>query len=84
MAPVTSAVAGLAAAALAGAIAVIVAGQVLNREHATRLDWFMADRGIVRWIRIHSPEQEDTAPQILSDHGAAAARVHEIEIGKAA
>ena len=44
----------------------------------------MADRGIVWWIRIHSPEREDTALQILSDDGAAAARVHEIEIGKAA
>jgi hypothetical protein len=81
---VTSVVAGLAAAALAGAIAAIVVGQVLNREHATGLDWLIADRGTVWWVRIHSPEQEDTALQILSDHGAAAVRAHEIEIGKPA
>jgi hypothetical protein len=84
MTPVTSVVAGLAAAAVAGTIAVIVAGQILNREKATGLDWFMTDRGIVLWVRIHSSEQEVAALQILSDHGAAAARVHEIEIGEAA
>jgi hypothetical protein len=44
----------------------------------------MTDRGIVLWVRVQSPEQEDAALKILSDHGAVAARVHEIEIDKTA
>ena len=81
---VTGVVVGLAAAVVAGGVAVIVASRVLNREKVAGLDWYMTDRGIVLWVRVQSPEQEDAALTILSDHGAIAARVHEIEIDKTA
>jgi len=59
---------------------VIGANRIVNREKVAGLDWYMTDRGIVLWVRVQSPEQEDAALTILSDHGAIAARVHEIEI----
>jgi hypothetical protein len=79
---VTGVVVGLAAAVVAGGVAVIVASRVLNREKVAGLDWYMTDRGIVLWVRAQSPGREDAALKILSDHGAVAARVHEIEIDK--
>ena len=79
---VTGVVVGLAAAVVAGGVAVIVASRVLNREKVAGLDWYMTDRGIVLWVRAQSPGREDAAVKILSDHGAVAARVHEIEIDK--
>jgi hypothetical protein len=77
-------VAGLVAAVVAGGVGVIGANRILNREKVAGLDWYMTDRGIVLWVRVQSPEQEDAALKILSDHGAVAARVHEIEIDKTA
>ena len=81
---VTGVVAGLVAAVVAGGVGVIGANRIVNREKVAGLDWYMTDRGIVLWVRVQSPEQEDAALTILSDHGAIAARVHEIEIDKTA
>jgi hypothetical protein len=39
-------------------------------------------RGIVLWVRVRAPEREEMAQKILSEHGARAIRVHEIEIDK--
>jgi hypothetical protein len=39
-------------------------------------------RGIVLWVRVRTPEREEMAQKILSEHGACAIRVHEIEIDK--
>ncbi len=84
MTVVTGVVAGLVAAVVAGGVGVIGANRIVNREKVAGLDWYMTDRGIVLWVRVQSPEQEDAALTILSDHGAIAARVHEIEIDKTA
>ena len=37
---------------------------------------------LVLWVRVRSPEQEERAQRILSEHGGEAVRVHEIEIEK--
>ena len=42
----------------------------------------MATRGLILWVRVHSPEREELAQQILQEQGARAVRVHEIEIEK--
>jgi hypothetical protein len=34
------------------------------------------------WVRVHNPEREQLAQQILQEHGARAVRIHEIEIEK--
>lgn len=54
-------------------VGVIGANRILNREKVAGLDWYMTDCGIVLWVRVQSPEQEDAALKILSDHGAIAA-----------
>lgn len=79
---VSGVVAAITAAIVAGSLTVIVARRILNREKVTGLDWYMTDHGIVLWVRVRSPEQERAALKILHDHGAAATRVHEIEIDK--
>jgi hypothetical protein len=79
---VTGAVMALAGAIIVGGIAAIIANRVINREKRAGLNWFMTERGIVLWVRVHSPEREDSALKILRDHAAVAARVHEIDIEK--
>jgi hypothetical protein len=79
---VTGVVAAVAAAVVAGSIAVVAARRIIDREKVSGLDWHMTDRGIVLWVRVRSPEGQDKALRILHDHGAVAARVHEIEIDK--
>ena len=81
-APVTAAVAALIAAIVAGGIAAFATLRILRREKITGLDTLMTERGIVLWVRVRTPEREEIAQKILSDHGARAIRVHEIEIDK--
>jgi hypothetical protein len=38
--------------------------------------------GLVLWVRVRTPEQEQAALRILEDRGADAVHVHEIEIEK--
>ncbi len=42
----------------------------------------MTERGIVLWVRVRTPEREEMAQKILSEHGDRAIRVHKIEIDK--
>jgi hypothetical protein len=65
-------VAGLVAAVVAGGVGVIGVNRILNREKVAGLDWYMTDRGIVLWVRVQSPVQENAALAILSDHGGIA------------
>jgi hypothetical protein len=44
----------------------------------------LASRGLILWVRIRSPEQEDMAQEILRIYGGRAIRVHEIDIEKRA
>jgi hypothetical protein len=66
---------------LAGAaIAFLVMTRIFRKEES--LSELAARRGLVLWVRVHSPEQEDRAQEILLSHGGEAVRVHEIEIEK--
>jgi hypothetical protein len=76
-----AAVAAAAGGAVAGGIGARIARE-LGREQAKKLEDQLATGGLVLWVRVRSPEREQTAQQILKDHGAEAVRVHEIEIDK--
>jgi hypothetical protein len=80
--PLKAAAAALIAAIVVGGVAAITTLRILNRETVTGLDSFMTERGIVLWVRVRTPEREEMAQKILSEHGARAIRVHEIEIDK--
>jgi hypothetical protein len=80
--PLKAAAAALIAAIVVGGVAAITTLRILNREKVTGLDSFMTERGIVLWVRVRTPEREEMAQKILSEHGARAIRVHEIEIDK--
>jgi hypothetical protein len=74
------------AAALAGGVvgsaSYLRLAQFLGQKEAKDLETRMAAGGLVLWVRVRSPDREETAQQILSAHGAEAIRVHEIEIEK--
>src|SRR4051812_6894229 len=67
---------------LAAAIAFLLTVRVFRREEREGLDALMAHRGLILWVRVRSPEQEDIAQEILRAHGARAVRMHEIELEK--
>jgi hypothetical protein len=68
-------------AATAGGAGALIA-RFLGREQAKELQAQMAAGGLVLWVRVRAPEQEEKAQRILKDHDAEAVRVHEIEIQK--
>jgi hypothetical protein len=67
---------------LAGGTAAATIAHFLRQERRRGLDTLMAARGLILWVRVHSPEREELAQKILQRHGARAVRVHEIEIEK--
>jgi hypothetical protein len=73
--------AAAAGGAAAGGIGALVA-RSLGQEEARELEHQIALGGVVLWVRVRSPEEEQKAQQILSEHGAEAVRVHEIEVDK--
>ena len=74
------------AAALVGLVAAaagfLLAARIFGRDEAQGLDSLMAKRGLILWVRVRSPEQEDLAQEILRAHRAEAVRVHEVELEK--
>jgi hypothetical protein len=68
---------GLATGGLAAVIA-----RALGRKHARALEAQIEAGGLVLWVRVHSPEQEAKAQEVLIASGGEAVRVHEIEIEK--
>jgi outer membrane lipoprotein SlyB len=70
-----------AGGAVAGGIGALIA-RALGRKRARELEMQLVTGGLVLWVRVRSPDQEQKAQQILRDHGAEAVRVHEIEIEK--
>jgi uncharacterized membrane protein YeaQ/YmgE (transglycosylase-associated protein family) len=77
-APITALLVGV----IAAAIAFLLTVRVFRRDETHGLDALMAQRGLILWARVRSPEQEGIAQEILRAHGARAVRVHEIEIEK--
>jgi uncharacterized membrane protein YeaQ/YmgE (transglycosylase-associated protein family) len=69
-------------ALIAAAIAFLLTTRFFRRDEAHGLDWLMAHRGLILWVRVRSSEQEDMAQEILRSRGARAVRVHEIELEK--
>jgi hypothetical protein len=67
-----------------GGIGALLVTRVLARDRVKGLEPLMTAHGLVVWVRVHSPEQEDKAQDILLSRGGEAVRVHEIEIEKRA
>ena len=72
----------LLAALAVGAIASLLTIRILRPAQSRALEPVMAAHGIVLWVRVRTPDQEDKAQQILRQHGGQAIRVHEIEVEK--
>jgi hypothetical protein len=81
-APLTTGIVASFAGVLAGGVAAVTIVHILRQERRLGLESLMATRGLILWIRVHSPEREELAQQILQEHGARAVWVHEIEIEK--
>jgi hypothetical protein len=81
---------GFGSALIVAAGAALIAGGVgfllmmlLFRQRvgeAQSLEALTASDGFVLWVRVRTPEQEDTAKHILKGYGGRAVRLHEIEI----
>ena len=81
-APLATGIAAVISGLIAGGAAAVVIAHFFRRERRRGLESLMAARGLILWIRVHSPEREEAAQKILQEHGARAIRVHEIEIEK--
>lgn len=80
---------GVPPALIVAAIAGIAAGLIgfglarrLLRTFEDGIEDNLAAGGVVVWVRVHDPEHEWRAFEILQSSGADAVRIHEIEIGK--
>jgi hypothetical protein len=80
----TAVVGALLAALAAGGIAALLTRRKLKPPQSTALEPLVAAHGIVLWVRARTQDREDTAQQILHQHGGQAIRTHEIEIEKLA
>ncbi|WP_174450847.1 hypothetical protein [Azospirillum baldaniorum] len=76
------ALAAAAAGGAAGGGVGALISRALGAERARELETLMAVGGLVLWVRVRTPEQQEKAQRILREHGADAVRVHEIEIDK--
>ena len=75
-------IAALLAGAICGGVTALVVTWLLEGDDVKAFEPLMEARGLVLWVRVHSPEQEDKAQEILLSHGGKAVRVHEIERDK--
>ena len=75
-------VVALISGAIAGGVTALVISRFLESDDVKALEPLMDTRGLVLWVRVHSPEQEDKAQEILLSHGGKAVRVHEIDLAK--
>lgn len=76
------ALAALVGGTASGGLAAYLAHRFVKRERKREMRALVEAGGIVLWVRVRSREDERRALAILRRHGAAAARVHEIEIEK--
>jgi hypothetical protein len=66
------------AAGAAGGVTALVITHFFEGDQVTAPAPLAEAHGLILWVRVHSPEQEDMAQEILLSHGAKAVRVHEI------
>jgi hypothetical protein len=74
--------AALLSALVAGGISAFITVRGLRPMRSEALKPVMAARGLILWVRVRSPDDEQKAERILHQHGGRAIRVHEIEIEK--
>jgi hypothetical protein len=79
---VASTVAALVGGAVTGGIGALLAHRFIGRDRNAEMRAVVAAGGVVLWVRVRSPEQEEKALSILSQNGAIAVRMHEIAIEK--
>jgi hypothetical protein len=65
---------------LFGAAAFLTMARISRQDES--LSALASRRGLVLWVRVRSPEQENMAQEILLRHGGEADTVHEIELEK--
>jgi hypothetical protein len=82
MAPLSVGIFSVLTGLVVGGVAVLVARRRLQRERALGLERLAEEHGLLIWVRVHSPEKEAEAQEILMRHGAEAVHVHEIELAK--
>jgi hypothetical protein len=74
--------AALLSALVAGGISALVTVRIFRPMRSEALKPLMAARGLILWVQVRSPDNEQKAEQILRQHGGQAIRIHEIEIEK--
>jgi hypothetical protein len=74
--------AALLSALVAGGISALVTVRIFRPMRSEALKPIMAARGLILWVQVRSPDDEQKAEQILRQHGGQAIRIHEIEIEK--
>jgi hypothetical protein len=72
----------LAAVGAGGAGLAALLTRSLGGTEAEALVEQLTSGGLVLWVRVRAPDQEEKIRQILLAHGAEAVRVHEIELEK--
>ena len=65
---------------IVGGLAVTRVRRRLNRERTLGLEKQSEWQGLLIWVRVHSPEKEAEAQEILMRHGGEAVHIHEIEL----
>ena len=82
---------GAGSAAIAAKLGAVVAGAPgalavwwTRRSYAAKLEIQSTSGGLVLWVRVRSPVEEEKAALILRREGGEAIRLHEIEIAKRA
>lgn len=84
MAPLSVGIVSVLTGLVIGGVAVLVVGRRMQRERVRGLENLAEAYGLLIWVRVHFPEKEAEAQEILARHGAEALHVHEIELRKTA
>lgn len=79
---VAAAFAALAGGVAAGTLAVLLTHSFVGRDPNADMRALVEAGGVLLWVRVHSPEQERKALDILSRNGARPVRIHQIAIEK--
>jgi hypothetical protein len=82
MRPVTVGIFAVLTGLVAGGVATVWTRRRLQRERARGLEKLSEAQGLLIWVRVRTPEQEDEAQETLVRNGGEAVHIHEIELGK--
>ena len=79
--PLGATLAATVASGGAGAAIGAVLARLLGKKHAAELESQLARGGLLLWVRVWTPQQENVALEILSEHSAHDVHVHEFAAG---